>query len=78
MTEELRVPGVSREWGCAVSCLPSTPAARTVPPLLSQAVLCLSHCAPGVQLAGAMVEVKEAIALWGWFMAGTCIPVADY
>lgn len=36
-------------------------------------VLCLSHSAPGVQLAGAMVEV-ETIALWGWFMAGTCIP----
>lgn len=62
-----------------MSCLPSTPAARTVSPLLSQAGLCLSHCAQGCSWPGrwSMVEVKEAIALWGWFMAGTCIPVAD-
>lgn len=52
---------------------PSTPAARTVSPLLSWFVLCLSHSVPGVQL----LEVKEAIALWGWFMAGTCIPAFD-
>lgn len=42
-----------------------------------QFVLCLSHSAPGVQLARAMVEVNETIALWSWFMAGTCIPAFD-
>lgn len=65
------------ERGCAVSCLPLHASCQDGVTFALLVCVCLSHSAPGVQLARAMVEVNETIALWSWFMAGTCIPAFD-